>query len=265
MQGINGPLSGKMGPVVGYTWKGRPCLRTYRQHINYPNTAQQQKQRDWFVAMVRFAAQAKSALRLGLQKAAVEAQMTEGNYFVMKNKQHFSRTAEGVTVNYEKLCLAEGSVADVLFHEPRFEENEVLSIAFDRNSMFGRASHDDSVYLYIYNITLGEGFLSAPTTRRCKLIKAQLPTHWAGCEVHLYGFVVDHNGRASRTTYIGVGKVNHYEERGRYIPVNKKWLDFVDIANEANIQSHPGQAPDSADNMSDRPHIDIFGNPPEVP
>ena len=25
--GINGPFSGKIGPIVGYMWKGRPVMR----------------------------------------------------------------------------------------------------------------------------------------------------------------------------------------------------------------------------------------------
>lgn len=60
-QGVLGGFSGKLGMVVGYTWRGRPCIRVYRHAINYPNTELQQKQRDWFVSMVRFASQANGA------------------------------------------------------------------------------------------------------------------------------------------------------------------------------------------------------------
>ena len=48
-QGPLGNFSGKVGTVVGYMWRGRPCIRVYRHAINYPNTEQQQQQRDWFV------------------------------------------------------------------------------------------------------------------------------------------------------------------------------------------------------------------------
>ena len=61
-QGILGPFRGKVGTVVGYLWRGRHVVRGYRREINYPNTENQQAERDWFVSMVRFAATARQAL-----------------------------------------------------------------------------------------------------------------------------------------------------------------------------------------------------------
>ena len=88
---------------------------------------------------------------------------------------------------------------------------------------------------------------------------------WAGQEVHVYGFVVDREGRPSNTTYVGVGRVNHYEDRGRYIPVNKNWKDFVDIANELNADSTPLPSDGQPDLPAGVKKIDLFGDPPEVP
>ena len=91
-QGILGPFRGKVGTVVGYLWRGRHVVRGYRREINYPNTENQQAERDWFVSMVRFAATARQALLLGLRERAARDQMTEGNAFVKRNKHCFGRT-----------------------------------------------------------------------------------------------------------------------------------------------------------------------------
>ena len=91
-QGILGPFRGKVGTVVGYLWRGRHVVRGYRREINYPNTENQQAERDWFVSMVRFAATARQALLLGLRERAARDQMTEGNAFVKMNKHCFGRT-----------------------------------------------------------------------------------------------------------------------------------------------------------------------------
>ena len=91
-QGILGPFRGKVGTVVGYLWRGRHVVRGYRREINYPNTENQQAERDWFVSMVRFAATARQALLLGLRQRAARDQMTEGNAFVKMNKHCFGRT-----------------------------------------------------------------------------------------------------------------------------------------------------------------------------
>ena len=230
--GIEGPFSGKVGPVVGYTWKHRACIRSYRQHINYPNTADQQRQRDWFVSMVRFASQATSALQLGMSQMATATKMTEGNYFILKNKQHFHRKTDGLQIDYNKLQIAYGNAADVYFHRPKFEKNETVVVDFEKNAMSLRASSDDNVYVYVYATGIAQGLLSAPVARRSKQLRIALPQEWTGQEIHLYGFVVDREGRASNSTYIGVGRVNHYEDRGCYIPLDNNWQEFVELAHE---------------------------------
>lgn len=236
-QGMDGAFSGKMGPFVGYMWKNRACVRTYRKEINYPNTESQKKERDWFIGMVRFASQAKGAIKLGFRLQAAELGMTEGNYFVSRNKSFFRRVDDTVETDFGRLIISEGSAADVLFHNPVFRENEVVSVDFEKNMLFSRASGDDLVYLYFYAPETAEGFLSAPVKRRSKHVDVQLPESWSCAEVHIYGFVIDREGRASNSTYIGVGKVNHYNERGVYIPLNKSWNDFVEMASRVNAET----------------------------
>lgn len=263
-KGITGPFIGKVGPAVGYLWKGRPCVRTYREHINFPNTEGQLRQRSWFLSMVRFAAKATPALRLGLHQQATEARMTEGNLFILWNKQHFVQTNGGLDIDYSQLKIAAGSAADVYFHKPRFLEDETLEVEFEKNTMTFRASGEDRVYLFIYAPGHDEGYLSAPVARRSKVLRVRLPEQWAGEEVHLYGFVVDKEGRASHSTYVGVGRVNHYDERSGYVPVNKHWKAFVEIASEAN-HTDPITADVDIPEKLEKPVIDLFSDPPEVP
>ncbi len=258
-QGINGPFVGKVGPVVGYLWKGKACMRAYNRQVNYPNTLMQQHQRDWFVSMVRFASKATAALQLGFARRAEEAQMTEGNYFVRQNKQHFHSENGVLSVDYSKLKIASGAAADVYFKSPRFEENETIVVEFEKNTMSFRASSSDKIYVYVYAPELEEGFLSAPVERRQKSLSMRLPQHWSGVEVHLYGFVIDREGRSSESTYIGVGCVNHYENRGRYIPINNDWKEFVDIASKSNGEQDdlPLQPSDSMTKS-----VDLFSDLP---
>lgn len=247
VQGINGPFIGKIGPAVGYLWKRIPCVRAYQKEVRYPNTVGQQHERDWFIAMVRFAAQARQALILGVKKHADAASMTEGNYFVTKNKQHFQYSNNGVVVDYARLSLATGPAAEVVFHDAVFREHEVISIDFDKNTLFSRAAADDKVYVYAYSPELGKGQLTAPAERRAKNITFSLPNSWSGTTVHLYGFVVDRDGRPSNSTYIGAGRLDHYSEGGNYIPLNKSWMDFVEVANRINASDSAASPVDNAE------------------
>lgn len=264
-QGIDGPFTGKVGPVVGYLWKNRACIRSYQSHVNYPNTAEQQQQRSWFVGMVRFASEATAALRLGLARQAAEARMTEGNYFIQKNKQHFHRNGNTVETDYEKLQIAAGPATDVYFHKPRFEQGETVVVNFEKNALSFKASADDRIYLYIYTSALGKGLLSAPAARRDKQVSVRLPEEWAGQEVHLYGFVVDRDGRPSCSTYIGIGRVNHYEDRGRYIPLDNQWQEFVDLAKGSSDPVALAEAGAATPAEPPRTAGGNTGDPPEVP
>lgn len=265
--GVTGPFVGRIGTTVGYMWKGRNCVRAYRAHINYPDTHSQRAERDWFVGMVRFASMARQVLRLGLKRQAEEARMTEGNYFVMKNKEHFVRRGDGVEVAYERLQLSAGPATDVWFKAPRFEGDETVAVDFEKNGLSFHASGDDRVYLYVYAPGMEQGWLSAPASRRSKSVKIRLPECCDGQEVHLYGFVVDREGRPSNSTYIGVGRVNHYEYHGRYVPLNKNWSDFVDMATELNEEGlHAEPSPTAVGSAAAggaAPRRD--GPPPEVP
>ena len=233
-QGINGPFFGKVGNVVGYQWKRLHCVRSLPESVRYPNAARQQQERDWFISMVRFAAQARPALLHGFKTKALARNMTEGNYFVTRNKQHFHLAPEGIDIDYPQLSLAEGPAADVIFHTPIFREHETVSVDFDRNTLFSRASGDDMVYLYLYSVDLARGYMAAPVARKAKNISIQLPADWSGTIIHIYGFVVDREGRSSNSTYIGAGMVNHYNDGTTYIPLNKSWMDFVEVANKVN-------------------------------
>ena len=219
-QGILGPFRGKVGTVVGYLWRGKHVVRAYRKEINYPNTESQQAEREWFVGMVRFAATARQALLLGLRESASRMQMTEGNAFVRMNKGCFGREAacgvSGVAVkdtsdaarfiptDYERIRIAEGAAAPVLFSAARVDGDGVLSVDFEKNSGMTRAKACDRVYLYVYNIDTREGLLSHSASRRDGRLQMQLPDGWNELNVRMWGFVVDGEGRASGSQYVAM-------------------------------------------------------------
>ena len=335
-QGILGPFRGKVGTVVGYLWRGRHVVRGYRREINYPNTENQQVEREWFVSMVRFAATARQALLLGLRERAARDQMTEGNAFVKMNKHCFGRThapvaacggatpsslegelkclqsnsspslegeqkslqpnsspklgevpegrrsvlqdggeygskatrprpsgtpsslegelkcrdaacrvrnapanipdykapasipdckaAAGIAVRgamgdipergavadaarcvpteYERIRISEGSAAPVRFTAAEISDSGVLRVDFEKNSGMTRAKGSDRVYIYIYNTDTREGLLSHPAERRHGKLQMQLPDGWNELNTKMWGFVVDREGRASRSAFV---------------------------------------------------------------
>lgn len=200
--GPMGPFVGKLGPAVGYLWKGRAVARAYVRHINYPDTELQRQERDWFVGMVRFAAEARHALLLGLRQRAAEEQMTEGNLFVKRNKQWFRREQGRVEVDYSRLALSCGPAAGVGLTSATVGDAGVLTVGFQTLPGMRGAKASDTVRVYVYNAALGRGLLAAAVRRGDRSLAVALPDGWVTEAMHVYAFALDSQGRPSPTAYV---------------------------------------------------------------
>ncbi len=201
--GINDGYRGTVGTVIGYQWRGKWCLRARPRFVRNPRTEAQQRNRGLFKQVVQLAGTLKKVLRKGLHDSSMQLHMTECNLFYRLNKQCFSLDGEALAVDYGHLLLAQGEVAPVGFGEPAVGEGGVLTVPFTASHDERRGNGYDEVYLYAWCPALGEGRLSTPTYRHSERVSVTLPEDWAGLEVHLYGFVLDHNGRASDSQYLG--------------------------------------------------------------
>ena len=201
-------FSGRLGNLIGYRWRGRMCVRTMPSHYRDARTPEQLQQRALFTAVVRFAAKARQVLKKGMNAVSLDAQMTESNYFMRINKRCFALAAgtQGeLQVDYENLLLADGPVAPVAFYELQMVDETTLSVDFEKNPLHRAVKWEDLVYLVAYCPELGDFDISAPVYRRSNRLTMSLNPYWVGREVHLWGFVVDGNGRASQSQYLGGG------------------------------------------------------------
>jgi len=199
--GILGGFRGKVGPVIGYRWRDRWCVRARPVYVHNPRTAAQMAHRMLFREMVQLAAALKEGLRLGLRERARREGMTEMNAFCRLNWQEGGRPA------WERLRVSEGPVAAVGVSEARLE-GDVLRVAFERAAACG----GDGVRLLVYNATRRESLLSAATERRRGSLAVALPTGWAAEELHVYTFAQDAAGRCSASEYVRVGEETANEE-----------------------------------------------------
>ena len=200
-----GGFRGKLGTAVGYQWKGMWCVRSLPSQVSNPRTEAQQEHRMLFKQEVQLAGQMRRALNIGLGLESDKCHMTALNLFVRANQQAFSLMEGKLQVDWERLVISAGPVAPVAFGVPAVTGGTTLDIDFERNPLHQRAEKYDSVYLYVYCPEKEKGYLSAPVYREARHIGVVLPEMFAGCEVQLYGFVQDEEGRCSQTLYIGHG------------------------------------------------------------
>lgn len=220
-------FSGRLGNVVGYCWRGRMCVRSLPSHYSDARTPEQLQQRSLFKQVVRLASRAKRVLKVGLRQVSLDAQMSEINYFMRVNKRCFSVTSgtqaprlqngeadstgpagvapasQELAIDYESLLLADGPVAPVAFGVPRLLDETTLCVDFEKNPLRRVVHSDDLVYVAAYCPELGDFDLSAPVYRRSNRLTMCFNDFWSGREVHLWGFVADGKGRASRSQYLG--------------------------------------------------------------
>ena len=199
--GINGGFRGKVGPVVGYMWRGQWCTRAMPRFYHDAQTEAQMEHRSLFKATVAYAGRVKGVLRTGFHTPALAAHKTECNYFLMMNRGCFALDGEDLVVDYENLRVSEGPVAPVGFGSIELQDDTTIVIPFEKNPEHRRAYGDDKVYVAVF--CGGEALLSLPVYRRTQSITMTLPAAWAGREVHLYGFVQDNAGRTADSIYLG--------------------------------------------------------------
>ncbi|MBO4244756.1 MAG: hypothetical protein J5882_06870 [Bacteroidales bacterium] len=203
--GFTGCFSGRLGNVVGYQWRGKWCVRSLPKQYRDAKTEPQLAQRALFKAEVGFAARAQRVLKIGLNKASLNAQMFENNYFMRINKRCFEIVDGVLAVDYANLIVSEGPVAPVAFAVPRLVDETTLHIDFEKNPLRRVAKSEDLVYIAAYSPELKAFDISTPYYRHRGYAELHLPPLWAGREVHLWGFVVDGAGRASTSQYLGCG------------------------------------------------------------
>ena len=87
--GYLGGFQGRMGPTVGYQWRGKWVVRTFSKHPRNPRTAAQQDHRMLFKQQVQLAGRMNWVLRETLELVSMEHGMTPCNYFVKRNQEAF--------------------------------------------------------------------------------------------------------------------------------------------------------------------------------
>jgi len=201
-QGYMGGFVGKLGPAVGYHWRGKWCVRALPRTVHNPRTEAQQAHRMQFREMVQLAGRFRAAINTGLRQLAYDHGMTECNMFVHRN--HRLLSSEGL--DYSRLEVSHGPVAPVGFAPATVDAQMVLRVEFEKNPLRQRADGEDSVVLFVYCVDHRCGLRTQAVPRKEGRVEVALPTQWQGAELHVYGFVVDRHGRTSNTLYVKQGR-----------------------------------------------------------
>jgi hypothetical protein len=184
--GILGKVSGKVGNVVGGTWKGINYLRTMAASVNNPNTDLQYSQRLKFSTVIRFLQPITEFIRVGYKGQAVK--MTAFNAAFSYNF-HNALTGDfpDFAIDYAHVIVSRGNLSGAINPACTSTEAAKAVLSWEPASGSGQASETDTAIFVIFNSVKQEAVYSLNAGSRADgSLQVSLPSSWSGDEVHCY-------------------------------------------------------------------------------
>ncbi len=202
-QGVLGGFSGKVGPVIGTSWKGKAVIRARALSHNDANTVAQQQIRSKFKMLIQFASVSYGFISVGLKKQATD--VTEMNTAMSLNFENgFTGTWPNYELNYTKLVLSRGKIDNPYNAAAQVQGND-LNFSWTDNSGIGNALENDKVMFLIYNTSKKQAvYDTAASDRSSRQTTYTLPTSWTGDTIEVYFAMHRADGdEASNSLYLG--------------------------------------------------------------
>lgn len=198
-RGILGGVSGKVGTVVGSSWKGISYLRALPTSVANPRTAAQVKNRTILSLIVKILRTCTSIVRIGFSAFAVK--MSAFNAAMAYNfRQAIISDSNGVAVDYARLMFSLGNLPEAENADCQSMEPHKLSFTWDDNSDEPGASPFDTALIVVYNPEKGSSVIrNTGIVRSDTQATLEVPPGFSGDEVHCYiGFVSATPGTGGR-------------------------------------------------------------------
>lgn len=202
-----GKISGKLGEVVGASWKGIKVVRTYQPVVGNPRTLPQRMQRAKFRELSALGKAMGTILKLGFRNYTQS--LTAQNVFMSRNKDATTgATPETIMVDGPEIIVSDGDLRPVAALQ--VTSNTATQIDFTWNeNLGGNALSDDFVAVVVYNQTQSLILSVEEDFQRDDLGgNTQGMEFVAGDQIYLYAFA--HNGSTGKvsktlaTTYLAV-------------------------------------------------------------
>lgn len=176
-QGILGGFSGKVGTVVGGTWKSVNYMRALPVSVANPRTEKQLCQRTKFSLAVSFLSSITPFVRIGYSMyAQKQSGFNAALSYIIKNA--FTMNGADLSMDYNKVMVSRGSLISA-FNAAVTLEDDKASFSWDDNSGMGDALETDLAMLLVYNKDKGEAVYNpAAAMRSAVKAELELPVSW---------------------------------------------------------------------------------------
>lgn len=202
-QGIWGGFSGKVGTVIGASWKGISYMRGRAQHVHNPKTEGQMTQRSKFALVLELLKPITAYVRIGFKTYA--KQQTAFNAAMAYNvKNAFSGTYPNFVFEPSQALVSRGSLTQAKSASATAAVGGV-QFSWADNSGEGSAQSTDVAMPLVFNPVRNEAvFNTSAASRADTTITLAVPADWSGesCICFL-GFQSADGNEIATSLYLG--------------------------------------------------------------
>lgn len=202
-QGILGGFSGKVGSVVGSSWKGISYMRGKALSIKNPKTLQQKMQRSKFALTLSVLKPMTAFLRVGFKLYAKnQSGFNAAMSYTIQNA--ISGAYPNYTLDFDKLLVSRGSLTGAIFPTTDVASGKI-EIFWDDNSGIGNAQTTDKAMIVAINPAKEESvFITEGSPRTSGNAEIAVSPYWVGDEVEVYlSFISEDKKSIATSTYCG--------------------------------------------------------------
>lgn len=206
-QGILGGFSGKVGTVIGSSWKGISYMRGRAQNVKNPRTEGQVEQRSKFSLTLEFLKPITSYIRTGFKTYAnKQTAFNAAMSYIVKNA--VSGVYPNHALDYSLTLVSRGNLKQPANAVASMGSGKT-TITWSDNSGEGDAQSTDLAMPLAFNINKGEAvFSTASASRADQLAELTFPADWMGDTVEIYlGFVSADGTSVATSLYLGQNTV----------------------------------------------------------
>ena len=203
-QGVLGGFSGKVGNIVGGTWKGIDYMRIKPANVSNPRTQGQLDQRSKFSTVLRFLQPLTDFLKVGFKLYAIK--MTQFNSAMSYNLNNaITGIYPNFTIDFTKALVSRGRLVGADGAAVASSSAGVVEFTWTDNSGSGNAQGTDKALLVVYNATKGYAvYDTAGATRATQSQNLVVPSDFSGDTVQAFiGFISDDGKEIANSVHIG--------------------------------------------------------------
>lgn len=205
LKGINGAYSGKVGNVIGSSWRSIDYVRSLPKKSNKAASTAQRAQRAKFKLVINLLTPISDVLNLGFS----DVNRTSTTAFNIAVQQALLNAVNGTyptfSINYENIQISKGSLSPVLDLEVDMTTAQRLTLRWSTEVNRFSAFADDAIIVLLYHIDDQQFSIYEEAKRTDGILQISFPPTAAGKNITGWVFMGHRDGvKTSNSQFIGL-------------------------------------------------------------